>query len=61
MEIAKKLDMEEKFTEGKTIKDLEKQVFENMEIDKFISWEEFEIRNTLFSRLRRIEQAILPV
>ncbi len=40
-EIAKRLDMEEKFTEGKTNEDLEKQVFENMEVQEFISWEKF--------------------
>ena len=42
LEVAKKLGMEEKFTEGKTTKDLEKQVFENMGINKFITWDEFE-------------------
>ena len=42
LEVAKKLGMEEKFTEGQTTKDLEKQVFENMEINNFITWDEFE-------------------
>jgi anaerobic selenocysteine-containing dehydrogenase len=41
LEIARKLDMGEKFTEGKTTRDLEKEVFNNMELDKYISWEEF--------------------
>jgi molybdopterin guanine dinucleotide-containing S/N-oxide reductase-like protein len=42
LEIAKKLDMGEKFTEGKTTRDLEKEVFASMELDKRITWEEFE-------------------
>jgi len=42
LEIAKKLGMGEQFSEGKTTQDLEKQVFENMEIHNFIPWEEFE-------------------
>ncbi|MFC1861236.1 molybdopterin-dependent oxidoreductase, partial [Chloroflexota bacterium] len=42
LEIAKKLGLEEAFTEGKTTKELEKQVFDNMEIFNFVSWEEFE-------------------
>ena len=42
LEIARKLDMGEKFTEGKTTRDLEREVFNNMELDKYISWEEFE-------------------
>jgi len=40
-EIAMRLGMEDKFTEGQTTEDLEKQVFENMEIQSFISWEDF--------------------
>lgn len=42
LEIAKKLGKEQEFSEGKTIRDLQKQVFDNMELEKFISWEEFE-------------------
>jgi molybdopterin guanine dinucleotide-containing S/N-oxide reductase-like protein len=42
LEVAKRLGMEESFTEGKTVKDLEKQVFENMELQNFITWEDFE-------------------
>jgi molybdopterin guanine dinucleotide-containing S/N-oxide reductase-like protein len=41
LEVAKKLGMGEKFTEGKTTQDLEKQVFDDMEIDYLISWEDF--------------------
>ena len=41
LEIAKKLDMGRKFTEGKTTRDLEKEVFNNMDLDKYINWEEF--------------------
>jgi molybdopterin guanine dinucleotide-containing S/N-oxide reductase-like protein len=40
-EIAKRLGMEDKFTEGMTTEDLEKQVFENMEVQNFISWKNF--------------------
>ena len=40
--IAEKLGMGKKFSEGKTIKDLEKQVFENMEINNYMTWQEFE-------------------
>jgi trimethylamine-N-oxide reductase (cytochrome c) len=42
LEIAKKLGKEKEFSEGKTIQDLQKQVFNNMELEKFISWDEFE-------------------
>ena len=42
LEIAKKLDKEKEFSEGKTIRDLQKQVFDNMELEKFIPWQEFE-------------------
>jgi molybdopterin guanine dinucleotide-containing S/N-oxide reductase-like protein len=41
LEVAKKLGMGEQFTEGKTTEDLEKQVFDDMEIDYLINWEEF--------------------
>ncbi len=39
LEVAKKLGLEDRFTEGKTTEDLQKQVFEDMELP--ISWEEF--------------------
>jgi len=42
LEIAKKLGKEEEFSEGKSIRELQKQVFDNMELEKLISWEEFE-------------------
>jgi len=42
LEIAKKLGKEQEFSEGKTIRDLQKQVFDNMELSRFIPWEEFE-------------------
>jgi trimethylamine-N-oxide reductase (cytochrome c) len=41
LEIAKKLGMGEKFSEGKTTQDLEKDVFDTMEMGKMISWNEF--------------------
>ncbi len=41
LEVAKKLGIGEQFSEGKTTQDLEKQVFDDMEIDYLISWEEF--------------------
>ncbi len=41
-EIAKKMDMYEAVTEGKTTQDLQKAVFDNMEVFNFISWEEFQ-------------------
>ena len=41
LEVAKKLGTGEEFTEGKTTQDLEKQVFDDMEIDYLISWEDF--------------------
>ncbi len=40
-EVAKKLGMYEKLTEGKTIEELEKSVFEDMGTPDFIDWEEF--------------------
>jgi molybdopterin guanine dinucleotide-containing S/N-oxide reductase-like protein len=42
LEVAKKLDMGEQFTEGKTTLDLEKEVFKNMGLENFITWREFE-------------------
>ena len=41
LEIAKKLDYGDKFSENKTTRDLQKQVFDDMEIDNLISWEDF--------------------
>ncbi len=41
VEVAKKLGMEKEMTEDKTTRDLEKQVFENMNLQQFVSWEEF--------------------
>jgi molybdopterin guanine dinucleotide-containing S/N-oxide reductase-like protein len=41
LEVAKKLGIGEQFTEGKTTQDLEKQVFDDMEIDYLIKWDEF--------------------
>ncbi len=40
-EVAKKLGKYDEMTEGKTIEDLEKSVFENMGVQNFISWEDF--------------------
>jgi len=40
-EVAKKLGMYEELTEGKTLEDLEKSVFENMGVQNYVSWEEF--------------------
>jgi trimethylamine-N-oxide reductase (cytochrome c) len=42
LEIAKKLGLGERFSEGKTTQDLEKDVFDTMEMDKMVSWKEFE-------------------
>ncbi|MGD9369161.1 MAG: molybdopterin-dependent oxidoreductase, partial [Desulfobacteraceae bacterium] len=42
LEIAKKLGKEQEFSEGKTIRELQKQVFDNMALENFISWDEFE-------------------
>jgi trimethylamine-N-oxide reductase (cytochrome c) len=42
LEIAKKLGLGERFSEGKTTKDLEKDVFDTMEMGNFITWQEFE-------------------
>jgi trimethylamine-N-oxide reductase (cytochrome c) len=38
--IAEKLGYGEKFSEGKTTRDLQKDVYDTMEMDKMISWEE---------------------
>ena len=42
LEVAKKLGKEKEFTEGKSIKDLQMEVFNNMKLDKFIPWDKFE-------------------
>jgi trimethylamine-N-oxide reductase (cytochrome c) len=39
LEVARKLGLEDRFTEGKTTEDLQKQVFEDMELP--INWKEF--------------------
>ncbi len=41
VEVAKKLGMEEQFTEGKDLRTLEKEVFDAMEGDQFMSFDEF--------------------
>jgi molybdopterin guanine dinucleotide-containing S/N-oxide reductase-like protein len=41
LEVAKKLGMGEKFSEGKTTRDLQKDVYDTMEMQDLISWEEF--------------------
>ncbi len=41
LEIAKKLGKGDEFSEGKTIRDLQKEVFNNMGLEKLIKWEEF--------------------
>ncbi len=41
LEVAKKLDYGDKFSENKTTLDLQKQVFDDMEIDDLVSWENF--------------------
>jgi trimethylamine-N-oxide reductase (cytochrome c) len=41
LEIAKKLGYDGQFSENKTTRDLEKQVFDDMEIEYLISWEDF--------------------
>ena len=46
LEVAKKMGKGEEFTEGKTIRDLQKEVFDNMGLDKLITWEEFEKNST---------------
>lgn len=42
LEVAKKLGKEKEFSEGKSIRDLQKEVFSNMKLEKFIEWEKFE-------------------
>ncbi|OGO42975.1 MAG: dehydrogenase [Chloroflexi bacterium RBG_16_60_22] len=41
LEVAKKLGYGDQFSEGKTTRDLQKQVFDDMEIDYLISWDDF--------------------
>jgi trimethylamine-N-oxide reductase (cytochrome c) len=41
LEIAKKLGKGKEFSEGKTIRDLQKEVFGNMGLEKLIKWEDF--------------------
>ena len=41
LEVAKKLDYGDKFSENKTTRDLQKEVFMDMEIDDLVSWEDF--------------------
>jgi len=41
LEIAKKLGYGDQFSEGKTTRDLQQQVFEDMEIEHLIKWEDF--------------------
>lgn len=40
-EIARKLGLYEAYTDGKSVQDLEKHVFDVMNLQKFISWEDF--------------------
>jgi trimethylamine-N-oxide reductase (cytochrome c) len=40
-EVAKKLGLYEEFTEGKTVEDMQKSVYEGSGLEPFISWEEF--------------------
>ncbi|MGI5939247.1 MAG: molybdopterin-dependent oxidoreductase [Thermoleophilia bacterium] len=42
LEVAKKLGLGEQFTEGMTTRDLQMQVFQDMEVTDFITWDEFE-------------------
>jgi trimethylamine-N-oxide reductase (cytochrome c) len=39
--IADKLGMTEQVTKGKTVEDLEKEIFECMHVDRYMTWEEF--------------------
>ncbi len=41
LEVAKKLGYADEFSENKTTRDLQKQVFDDMEIEDLIKWEEF--------------------
>ncbi len=40
-EVAKKLGMYDALTEGKSTRDLERTVFDNMKLDDYITWDEF--------------------
>ncbi len=42
LEIARKLGKGEEFSQGLEVRDLQQQVFYNMELENFMSWEEFE-------------------
>ena len=42
LDVAKKLGKGEEFSEGKSIRDLQQEVFHNMELENFISWDDFE-------------------
>jgi len=42
LEIAKKLGKELEFSEGKTTRDLQQEVFKNMNLDEICTWDEFE-------------------
>jgi molybdopterin guanine dinucleotide-containing S/N-oxide reductase-like protein len=44
LEIAKKLGYGDKFSENKSTRDLQKQVFDDMEIENLISWDDFYAR-----------------
>jgi anaerobic selenocysteine-containing dehydrogenase len=41
MEVAKKMGKYEEITQGLTTEDLQKMVFDNMEVNNFLSWKEF--------------------
>ncbi len=61
LEIAKKLGMGKKFTEGKTTQDLEKEVFDNMGWTKSSAGKNSRIRNTMSSRSPKTGRKIRPV
>ena len=42
LEVAKRLGKGEEFSEGMSTADVQRQVFDSMELDNFISWEDFE-------------------
>jgi trimethylamine-N-oxide reductase (cytochrome c) len=42
LEVAKKLGLGDRFSENKTTKQLEREVFDNMSMPDFLTWEEFE-------------------
>jgi molybdopterin guanine dinucleotide-containing S/N-oxide reductase-like protein len=44
-EIAKKMGLYEEITEGKSLEDLEKSVFDSMGLGKFTTWEQFKEKN----------------